>query len=207
LKNVTHPSGNGFAPAHEKHDARLEADRVHYSLKLRTHGAPFDATKQANAKTSIETPWNDGFANKKFHRIGCQRGRACDCPYDCCKAGFRLDVNFVASGEHVAVNVVASPAPPAPRHRSGMNGDGGEWGDPPINAVTTYAHETGHVLGQHDEYSTGATDPSGVQPANSPVPNLMSTTGNTTLLNRHYRHALAFLNDNAAGDAYEIIPP
>src|SRR5207248_11460897 len=64
----------------------------------------------------------------------------------------------------------------------------------------TYAHETGHVLGQHDEYSTGATDPTGVQPANAPTPNLMSTTGNTTVLTRHYRHALQFLNDNAGGD-------
>src|SRR5262249_8797855 len=35
LKNVAHASGNGYAPAHEKHDGRLEADRVHYNLKLK----------------------------------------------------------------------------------------------------------------------------------------------------------------------------
>jgi hypothetical protein len=207
LKNVAHPSNGGFAPSHEKHDARLEADRVHYSLKLRTHGAPFDAAKQANAKSRIETAWNDGFNNKKFHRTNCQRGRECDCAFDCCKANYRLDVNFVASGEHVAVLVVASPPPPADPHRSSMNGDGGEWGDPPRNAVTTYAHEAGHVLGQADEYPTGATDPTGVQPANAPDANLMATPGDTTLFNRHYRWALKFLNDNAAGDSYEIIPP
>jgi hypothetical protein len=35
-----------------------------------------------------------------------------------------------------------------------MNGDGGEWADPPIGPTTTYPHETGHVLGQYDEYGT-----------------------------------------------------
>jgi hypothetical protein len=207
LKDVDHPTNNGFAPVVELHDARLEANRVHYSLKLRTHGSPFDATKQANAKSRIETVWNDGFNNKKFHRTRCGRGRACNCAFDCCKAGFRLDVNFVASGEHVAVNVVASPPPPAERHRSGMGRNNSHWGDPPRNETSTYAHEVGHVLGQFDEYSTGGTDPSGVQPANAPDANLMSTTGNTTLLNRHYRRVLAFLNANASGDPYEIIPP
>jgi hypothetical protein len=88
-----------------------------------------------------------------------------------------------------------------------MNGDGGEWGEPPLDEPSVYAHETGHVLGQHDEYPNGATDPSGVQPANSPTPNLMATPLNTTLLNRHYRYVLAFLNANASGDPYEIIPP
>jgi hypothetical protein len=207
LKNVVHPSGNGFAPSHEKHDARLEANRVHYGLKLKLTGAAFDATKRANAKTRIETVWNDGFNDKRFHRTNCRRGRTCDCTFDCCKAGFRLDVSFVDSGEHLAVNVVTSPPPPASRQRSSMNGDGGTWGDPPLNETSTYAHETGHVLGQADEYSTGATDPTGVQPANAPSPNLMSTTGNTTVLTRHYRHVLKFLNDNASGDPYETIPP
>ena len=90
-----------------------------------------------------------------------------------------------------------------------MNGDGGEWGDPTMSPTTTYPHETGHVLGQADEYSTGATDPTGVQPAQAPAGelNLMSTPGNQRLLNRHYRWALRFLNNNAAGDPYEIIPP
>jgi hypothetical protein len=207
LRDVNHPTNNGFAPVVELHDARLEADRVHYSLKLRLFGASFDATKQANAKSRIETVWNDGFSSKKFHRTNCRRGQACDCTFDCCKASFRLDVNFVASGEHVAVEINTSPPPPAARHRSGMGRAGSHWGDPPIGETSTYAHETGHVLGQFDEYSTGGTDPSGVQPANSPTPNLMATSGNTTLLNRHYRWVLAFLNSNASGDAYEIIPP
>jgi hypothetical protein len=35
----------------------------------------------------------------------------------------------------------------------------------------------------------------------------MSTGQNTTLLNRHYRHVLRYLNDNADSDRYKIIPP
>lgn len=208
LMDVDHPTNNGFAPVVELHDARLEADRVHYSLKLGLTGAPFGAAKQASAKSQIETVWNNGFAAKKFHRTNCRRGRACDCAFDCCKANYRLDVNFIANGfRHVDVEIFTSPPPPAARHRSGMGRNGSHWGDPPINVTSTYPHETGHVLGQFDEYPTGGTDPSGVQPANSPVPNLMATSGNTTLLNRHYRFALAFLNNHAAGDPYEIIPP
>lgn len=208
LINVSHASGNGFAPVVEKHDAQLEADQVHYRLKLRSFGDPFDATKQAAAKSVIENVWNNGFASKKFHRKSCKRGQSCDCAFDCCKAKFHLDVNFVASGEHVPVQIFAT-APGSPRHRSRMGGTGGEWGDPPINASSTYAHETGHVLGQYDEYPSGAIDPGSppAQPSNATTPNLLSTSGNTTLLNRHYRWVLAFLNKQSDGDPYEIVPP
>jgi hypothetical protein len=208
LRNIAHASGNGFAPVHEKHDAALDASQVHYRLKLKLAGSPFDATKQSAAQTVIQDVWNNGFSAKRFHRTGCGRGQTCDCAFDCCKAGFHLDVEFVTSGEHLTVQVFAT-APGAPRHRSSMDGNGGEWGDPPINATSTYAHETGHVLGQYDEYATGAIDPGAppVQPANATTSNLMSTSGNTTLLNRHYRYALAYLNSNAGGDTYEVIPP
>jgi len=208
LIDVTHASGNGFGPSHEKHDARLEVHRVNYKIKIHLTGDPFDATKQTNARSRIEGAWNGGFSNKKFHRTGCQRGATCDCRFDCCKADWHLDIEFVASGQHFDVQVHAT-APGTPPHRSSMNGTGGEWGDPPLSPATTYAHETGHVLGQADEYSTGATDPTGVQPAPPPAgeENLMSTPGNTRLLIRHYRWALKYLNDHAAGDPYETIQP
>lgn len=207
LIDVNHPSNNGFLPVVELHDARLEANRVHYSLKLRTHGAAFPAARQANAKNRIETVWNNGFASRRFHRTNCLRGRTCDCRFDCCKAGYRLDVNFVTSGEHVPVEIVVSPPPPADPHRSGMARTGSHWGEPPFAEISEYAHEVGHVLGQYDEYADGATDPSGVQPAPPPVTNLMFANFVTTVFNRHYRWALKYLNDNAAGDPYEIIPP
>jgi hypothetical protein len=203
LLNIAHASGGGFAPCHEKHDASLEADRVHYSLKLRTFGQAFDATKQSATKTQVEDAWNGGFTGKKFHRTKCKRGRTCDCPYDCCKADFRIDVNFVASGEHVAIKMIPGVT------ASGTNGDGAEWSDPP-RWTYTYAHEVGHLLGQADEYPAGATDPTGVQPAPPPAAegkNLMSEPSTTKLLNRHYRWVLKFLNDHAAGDPYEIVPP
>jgi hypothetical protein len=199
LKNVVHASGGGFAPSHEKHDARLEADRVHYSIKLKTHGLAFAAAKQTSAKNVIENEWNGQFGARKFHRTTCSRGTACDCAFDCCKCGFHLDVNFVASGEHVDIEIVAGPA------RSSMNGDGGTWGDPSLRPLS-YAHETGHLLGQADEYSSGAFDPTGVQPNSAAgEPTLMGDTS-APLLNRHFRWVLAFLNANASGDPYETIP-
>jgi hypothetical protein len=205
--NVVHASSGGFLPSHEKHDAKLDADKVHYLLKIKLTGDPFSAAKQTAARDLIQNTWNNGFSNKKFHRTGCKRGRTCDCAFDCCKAGFQLELNFVASGEHLSVRVFATAAGAAP-HRSGMNGDGGEWGDPALTPTTTYAHETGHVLGQADEYATGATDPTGVQPSTPAAgeENLMSTPGITRLLIRHYRFVLKFLNDNA-GDTYETIQP
>lgn len=210
LKNVTHPTGNGYAPAHEKHDVQLEADRVHYSLKFRTFGGAFNAAKQTAAKNLIQDVWNNGFSSKKFHRTRCGRGRACDCTFDCCKAGYRLDVNFVTTGEHAAIQIFVTP-PGAPQHGSHLNGDGGDWGDPPLSPTTSYPHEVGHVLGQFDEYPDGAIDPNTppAQPANATTPNLMApfSIRNQTLLNRHYRHVLAYLNSNANGDPYEIIPP
>lgn len=208
LRDVNHPTSTGFAPIIELHDARLEADRVHYSLKLRLYGAPFTAAKQTDSKSRIETIWNDGFTSKKFHRTRCGRGQACDCLFDCCKASYRLDVNFVASGEHLAVEIVASPNPAAPLH-SHTSRAHCDWADPPIAVTTTYAHEVGHMLGQFDEYAGGGNDGDTppVQPVNPPVVNLMSSANITVLLNRHYRWALAFLNSNAGGDPYEIIPP
>ncbi len=189
-------------PVCEKVDARLETDRVHYALKLKLTGT-FTAAQQTDAKTRIETIWNDGFSNKSFHRKNCRRGTACDCAFDCCKVKFRIDVSWVASGEHytVAIHAAASDA------HSGTSCNGADWADPPIAVTTSYAHEAGHMLGQFDEYTGGGVDPSAVQPVNPAGDNLMKTAGDTTLLNRHYRWMLEFLNANSGGDPYEIVPP
>jgi hypothetical protein len=198
-------AGGLFAPVADVHDTSLEADRVHFSIKLRTTGAVFPPARQANAKQLIEDPWNDGFSAKRFHRTRCGRGRGCDCAFDCCKAGYRLDVNFVTSGEHVLITMLVPPDPTNPP-ASGTSRNGSRWYEPPLDEPSVYAHETGHLMGQFDEYAGGGNDPTGVQPANSPVPNLMATRLNTTTLTRHYRWALEFLNDHAASDPYEIIP-
>ena len=190
-------------------DQRLEQERVHYSLKIKltppsgAAAVPWNAAKQSTEKSRIETVWNNGVSAKKFHRTGCRRGRACDCAFDCCKAGFRFDVNFVTSGEHFAVQIRTAAAPA----HSGTARTGSFWADPPIAVTTTYPHEVGHMLGNFDEYAGGAHDPSGVQPASPATTNLMSTAGNTVLLNMHYRWVLEFLNANTGGDVYEIIPP
>jgi len=199
-------SASGFAAVWEFVDQQLDAGQVVYTLKIRltaaTGGAiPWNAARQTAEKTKIQTIWNDGFNNKKFHRTGCARGRACDCKFDCCKAGFHFDLNFVTSGEHFIAKIILSFG------RCGTSLSGSDWNDPTANPTTQYAHEVGHMLGNFDEYSGGANDPSGVQPAVAPTDTLMKTGGSKILLNRHFRWVLAYLNANSDGDTYEIIPP
>ncbi|WP_437668808.1 hypothetical protein [Sorangium sp. So ce131] len=212
------PASCGSTPRKVIYDARLEASTVHQSLKLLSHGdaSVTDAIKssfEALVKTQAETIWNNGFTSKKFHRRSCQRGASCDCTFDCCKIGFRFDLNF-AAGQHWRVKIIPDPNPASPSITSWTLYDTSEWAYPPKAPSTTYAHEAGHMIGQYDEYVTSCNDPAPAgtqyrQPA--PVPsgeeNLMSHSGNTILLNRHYRWMLRFLNDNAGGDLYEIIPP
>ena len=193
----------GFSDVYEHADARLEASQVHYSMKAKLDGT-FTAAQQSDAKTRIETIWNNGLSARKFHRTVCGRGRACDCAFDCCKAGYRLDFNFVDSGEHFKLKIHSS----ATDIHSYTGIDDMDWADPPINATTSYAHEVGHMLGNFDEYTGGANDPSGVQPTNPAADNLMKTAGDTTLLPVHYRWALKFLNTySGETNVYEIIPP
>jgi hypothetical protein len=215
LRDVAHPCGNGFSDAYEHTDACLEADRVHYSTKYKLDGDPFDATKQQAAKTLIENVWNNGFAARKFHRKLCKRGDACDCTFDCCKVGFRFDVNFVESGQHVLVHIHAT-APGQPTYRSSMGHTEADFGDPAKSPLSTYPHETGHALGQYDEYPDGGIDPnySAANPDTQPPdavalgqPNLMSSMNNQIMMNRFYRWVRDFLNANSGGDQYKIIPP
>jgi hypothetical protein len=209
LVDHDHRCNGGFAPVVELHDARLEQSRVHYSMKLKLTGIGLTAARQTNAKRLVEDTWNNGFASRKFHRVNCRRGSACDCTFDCCKLGFYLDLNFVTSGQHISVEIVAAPAPPAATPASCMGRTGARWYEPPLDEPSVYAHEVGHALGQYDEYAGGGTDPSGTQPAPPPAgqANLMSHGLNTTLLNRHYRRVVQFINDNAGGDNYAVIPP
>jgi hypothetical protein len=209
LKATNRGTPAGFADIWEVVDQALEADRVHYWLKVKltpptgAAALPWNAAKQTAEDTRIETIWNNGFSAKRFHRTACRRLRACDCAFDCCKAGFHLDFDFVASGEHYAVQIRTAAAPRA----SGTSRTGSFWADPPRAVTTTYPHEVGHMLGNFDEYAGGAHDPSGVQPSGAGADNLMKTAGNTTLFNMHYRWVLEYLNANSGGDTYEIIPP
>jgi hypothetical protein len=188
----------------ENHDASLDADRVHYRLRIAEAAAPSSPAAQT-ALTNIQNVWNGGFANKVFHRVGCGRGDACDCTHDCCKVSWNLDVSVVPSGQqHVLGTFQASP--PGHRFLSGTNDTTATWADPPQDA-NEYAHEVGHILGQFDEYTpNGVNDPSGVQPAPPPAgeENLMAATG-ARLLVRHYRWALRFLNSNGGGDVYKTV--
>jgi hypothetical protein len=187
----------------ENHDASLNADRVHYQLRIAEAATPSAAAQAAVA--NIQNVWNDGFKNKFFHRVGCGRGDACDCAHDCCKVSWTLDVSVVPTGQqHILVTF--HPSGDAGLFLSGTSDTTGTWADPPQD-TKEYAHEVGHLLGQFDEYSpAGVHDPTGVQPNPPPAgeENLMSGAS-TNLFARHYRWALRFLNSNTGSDAYKTV--
>ncbi len=83
-----------------------------------------------------------------FHRQDCNRDDECDCPESrkCCKFKVRIQVQFVASGEHHEVKLFQGTG----------QANSAEWFRVP-SWPTSYAHETGHLLGWFDEYSGGAT--------------------------------------------------
>lgn len=200
-----------------RYDIRLESNRVHLSLKIKagTDNVP-DASManfKTNAKQRIETVWNNGFNNKSMHRVNCQRGDSCDCRFDCCKVDFRADVNFVTSGHHFLLKVVGQPNPAVPSVMSWVRYNDSEWAYPPVAPTSCYPHEFGHMIGQFDEYVSSCSDPAAAgtqyrqpQPPPAAELNLMSTSGNIRLLNRHYRHMLAYLNQSSGGDTYKLIP-
>jgi|GEM_PF-2807346 len=199
------------------YDIKLETNRVHLSVKMKAWGDSVPAATltafKSNAKTRIETVWNNGFSSKKFHRTNCLRGDACDCSFDCCKVTFRTDANFVDSGEHWRIKVIPQPDPSAPSISSWCRYNDSQWAYPPKAAASTYAHEFGHLTGQFDEYTSSCPDPAPAgtlyrqpQPPPASENNLMSHSGNTTLLNRHYRYMLEYLNNNSNSDPYKIIP-
>jgi hypothetical protein len=208
LGDINRGTASGFEPVYETVDQSLEADRVHYSLKLKLIPEPantplaWDAAKQNEEKNRIQDVWNGNFNSRRFHRVKCKRGKTCDCTFDCCKLGYRLDVNFVASGEHFAVRLKVDSVGSCGTSRTGTL-----WTTPNFAPTSAYPHEVGHMLGQFDEYTGGADDPSGVQPTNPAEDNLMKTSGNLVLFNRHYRWVLEYLNKHTNGDQYEIIPP
>lgn len=183
-------------------DATFDAAGVHYELRLKITGVALTAEEQGKIQFQVEDIWNGNFKALTFHRLSCQRGAACDCTYDCCKAGYKLSLRFVSGGEHVTVDRKVGTG------QAHMGRKGSEWYVTPIDPDAVYAHEVGHVLGQYDERAEGSTDPTGEQPPSSGEPNIMAygnfvAAGAGRLLPRHYRWALKFLNDHADGDKYE----
>ncbi len=206
------PATCGATPKKVLYDAKLEGAKVRIKLKLRATSTALSADDltrfKTQAKENIESVWNDGFRRRRFHRQHCQRHADCDCEFDCCKAEFRLDAEFVETGDQWLIKVVAQAPPDQPSIGSWVRYNDSEWAFPAGSPASEYAHEAGHTMGQYDEYVTSCNDPSGTQPAPPPAgeENLMSHADNTTLLNRHYRWAKSFLNDHSDGDPYDIIP-
>lgn len=185
-------------------DARLEEEQVHYSLKVRNIGTQLTPERQNAIKNDIERVWNEGISGLLFHRVNCRRGQICDCRFDCCKVKFRLDFNFVSSGEHFAVRF--APAPLAYNARANAGRHGAVWYDPSALAHT-FAHEVGHLLGNFDDYegNGGCSAPDDQQFASHGLPSVMSDSSIGHPRPIHYRFALRFLN-RIAGERYEVLP-
>jgi hypothetical protein len=112
-------------------------------------------------KQEIEATWDRKW---KEHRVGCQRGDACDCKSGCCIFPYRVKCTFVDSGEHVQVNLW--PGAPMLRGKVGDNPDwwnAANWyerlGGREGNGSVVHAHEFGHTIGMSDEYIGGSTMP------------------------------------------------
>jgi type VI secretion system secreted protein VgrG len=113
-----------------------------------TSRPPAAGTVDAATKTTMKADIEGKLSNKWFlHRTSCKRGAGCDCPVDaaCCKIPVKVQVEFVESGQHHEVNLWTG------RGRANSSN---------FTLVKTrpnsWAHETGHLLGWYDEYSTGA---------------------------------------------------
>lgn len=107
-------------------------------------GTPVSDTDKAAMKADIESKLS---AKSIMHRDDCSRGSTCDCSkdYGCCKQKVKVVVEFVESGQHHEVNLFQGAG----------RANASNWTRVKTRA-NSWAHETGHLLGWFDEYSSGA---------------------------------------------------
>jgi len=98
---------------------------------------PVSDADKATMKADIE-----GKLSRKIvlYRKDCVFGDACTCPIK-----IKVVVNFVESGEHHTVNLFTGAGQANATNWTRVK-----------TRPNSYAHETGHLLGWYDEYSTGA---------------------------------------------------
>jgi hypothetical protein len=110
-------------------------------------GAAVPEAARQNMKTTIEDVYRDELY---FHRDGCGRGDPCDCALDrkCCKFTLEVKVEFVETSGPMIHEVNLWPS----SGRASSN----NWYRIESRPGKSWAHETGHLMGFYDEYSTGA---------------------------------------------------
>lgn len=198
---------------HRIYDQRLEAGRVHISVKLRLTGMTVTSTERLSIKRSIESVWNNGFNPRyKFRRANCQRGA--NCPGDSCNLDFRLDVNFMETQPHISIEMRdgtmldrTSQLNAGRRENTSRTGSDLHWSNRAVCSVTNirnraedqctatiwyyppaaasiFPHEIGHILGCFDEYFGGGNDPQGYQPYPTTA-NQIIPPANQTLMSTH----------------------
>ena len=144
-------------------------------------------------KREIESVWDHRFY---LHRVGCERGRDCDCGLrGCCKFPIRV-LALRGPGHGKPVDLFAG----APKAENWGVPD--RWwyshtwwhgiGEAP-NAVR--AHEFGHLVGNYDEYPEGACHPSR---AWSRAPGSIMNDG-TRVHPRHFQHFIDWFKPRLSG--------
>ena len=117
--------------------------------------------KKKKWKRAIEAVWNRRW---REHRVACKRGKRCSCWRGCCAFPVTFECEFVSSGEQPKVDVY--PGSPAHSRKAGGSINRRFWWNSATwfeklsgwesNRNGVWAHEYGHVIGQYDEYPTGA---------------------------------------------------
>jgi hypothetical protein len=143
-----------------KFDIELKDGVIHVTTKVKLinrQGAkpgPTDAMPAAGAavsdadKAAMVADIEGKLTDKNYlHREKCARSDKCDCPRSraCCKLTVQIHVQFVESGEHHTVNLFQGAGRANATNWTRTKTRDNSW-----------AHETGHLLGWYDEYSTGA---------------------------------------------------
>ncbi len=150
-------------------------------------------------KREIEGVWDHQFT---FHRVGCRRGRTCECGRNgCCK--YPLRIMAVQGAGHGAVALFAG-APLA------IN-----WGKPDLwwysntwwterGETSPYvrAHEFGHLIGCYDEYAAGACHRSRIW---TNAPNSIMNKGRG-VFQRHVEEFRAWFAAQAGGVVGDVRP-
>ena len=158
--------------------------------------ARITSRKKQKWKRLIEAVWNKRW---REHREACVRRDRCSCWRGCCVFPYNFECEFVSGGEHAKVDVYpGSPSNyrlPNGRHDSRFWWNSGTWFEKlsgrESNKSGVWAHEYGHVIGQYDEYPTGAvfvpTDASGAVSGQPPFPDVQdSLMGSGAAIKRNH---------------------
>jgi hypothetical protein len=160
-------------------------------------GASPTPTMLSQWKAEIQRVWNGKF---RAHRVGCQRGDACNCSDEagCCLFPIHVRCEFGAGhGSKVRLHKGANdPVWASPRWWFSHN-----WWEQSVRvSATIRAHEFGHLIGMYDEYPAGAVHPAR---AFADVRDSIMSSG-ATIYERHVEEFFEWFKGQAEGVLGEL---